>query len=137
MRTSPSCSPSHPDLAASRIDADLVADCLGAWALAWARPYVVVNVTPGANALTDGAMQVADLVVVPVVLAAREIDALEAIVADYADYRLLLVPTMVPPVPPRRASSTRLAAVADGPIAVAPPSPSTAGCAGACAGPPS
>ena len=35
---------------------------------------------------------------VPVVLGAREMDALEAIVADYADYRLLLVPTMVPTV---------------------------------------
>ena len=63
---------------------------------------MVVDTHPGANALTDGAMQVADLVVVPVVLAAREMDALEAIVADYAAYRLLLVPTMVPPVPPRR-----------------------------------
>ena len=116
----PELLPSHPDLSASRIDADLVADCLGAWSRAWGRPYVVVDTHPGANALTDGAMQVADLVVVPVVLAAREMDALEAIVADYADYRLLLVPTMVPPVPPRRFVD-RLAAVADGRIAVAPP----------------
>ena len=116
----PELLPSHPDLSASRIDADLVADCLGAWARAWGRPYVVVDTHPGANALTDGAMQVADLVVVPVVLAAREMDALEAIVADYADYRLLLVPTMVPPVPPRRFVD-RLAALADGRIAVAPP----------------
>ena len=34
---------------------------------------------------------------VPVVLGAREMDALETIVADYAAYRILLVPTMVPP----------------------------------------
>ena len=47
-------------------------------------------------------------------------DALEAIVADYAEYRLLLVPTMVPPVPPRRFVE-RLAALADGQLAVAPP----------------
>ena len=94
--------PAHPDLAASRIDADLVADCLGAWAAAWDAPYVVVDTHPGANALTDGAMQIADLVVVPVVLGAREMDALEAIVADLAGYRLLLAPTMVPPVPPKR-----------------------------------
>ena len=60
--------PAHPDLSASRIDADLVADCLVGWARAWGRPYVVVDTHPGANALTDGAMQVADLVVVPVVL---------------------------------------------------------------------
>jgi chromosome partitioning protein len=112
--------PAHPDLSASRIDAELVADCLGAWAPQWGRPYVVVDTHPGANALTDGAMQVADLVVVPVVLGAREMDALEAIVADYAGYRILLVPTMVPPVPPRRFVD-RLAGLADGRIAVAPP----------------
>ena len=112
--------PAHPDLAASRIEPDLVADCLGAWARAWEAPFVVVDTHPGANALTDGAMQVADLVVVPVVLGAREMDALEAIVADYADYNLLLVPTMVPAVPPRRFVD-RLAALAGGRIAVAPP----------------
>ena len=52
----PELLPSHPDLSASRIDADLVADCLGSWAHAWGRPYVVVDTHPGANALTDGAM---------------------------------------------------------------------------------
>jgi chromosome partitioning protein len=112
--------PAHPDLAASRIDADLVADCLGAWAAAWDAPYVVVDTHPGANALTDGAVQVADVVVVPVVLGAREMDALEAIVADLAGYRLLLAPTMVPPVPPKRFVE-RLAGLADGRIQVAPP----------------
>jgi chromosome partitioning protein len=116
----PDLVPAHPDLSASRIDAELVADCLTAWAADWARPYVVVDTHPGANALTDGAMQVADLVVVPVVLGAREMDALEAIVADYAGYRILLVPTMVPTVPPRRFVE-RLAGLADGRIAVAPP----------------
>jgi chromosome partitioning protein len=112
--------PAHPDLSASRIDADLVGECLRAWAEAWEAPYVVVDTHPGANPLTDGAMQEADLVVVPVVLGAREMDALEAIVADYREYRLLLVPTMVPSVPPRRFVE-RLAGLADGRIAVAPP----------------
>lgn len=116
----PALLPAHPDLAASRIDPDLLADCLGAWAEAAEEPYLVVDTHPGANPLTDGAMQVADLVVVPVVLGAREMDALEAIVADYADYNLLLVPTMVPAVPPRRFVE-RLAALAGGRIAVAPP----------------
>ena len=67
---------------------------------------MVVDTHPGANPLTDGAMQVADLVVVPVVLGAREMDALEAIVADYAGYNLLLVPTMVPAGAHRDASSS-------------------------------
>jgi chromosome partitioning protein len=116
----PALVPAHPDLSASRIDADLVGDCLQAWAGAWEDPYLVVDTHPGANPLTDGAIQGADLVVVPVVLGAREMDALEAIVDDYRDYRLLLVPTMVPAVPPRRFVE-RLAGLADGRIAVAPP----------------
>lgn len=116
----PALVPAHPDLSASRIDADLVAECIRAWADTFDDPYVVVDTHPGANPLTDGAIQAADLVVVPVVLGAREMDALEAIVRDYRDYRLLLVPTMVPPVPPRRFVE-RLAALADGRIRVAPP----------------
>ncbi|MDX6555126.1 MAG: chromosome partitioning protein [Miltoncostaeaceae bacterium] len=116
----PDLVPSHPDLAASRIEHDLVADCLVAWAAATEAPYLVVDTHPGANPLTDGAMQAADLVVVPVVLGGREMAALEAIVQDFAEYRLLLVPNMVPPVPPRRFVE-RLAAIADGQLAVAPP----------------
>ncbi|MGD9697382.1 MAG: ParA family protein [Thermoleophilia bacterium] len=118
--TQPALLSGHPDLAASHIEADLVADCLLAWAGQWGAPYVVVDTHPGANPLTDGAMQVADLVVVPVVLGAREMDALEAILSDYAAYRLLLVPTMVPTVPPRRFVE-RLAALAGDRVAVAPP----------------
>jgi chromosome partitioning protein len=112
--------PAHPDLSASRIDPELVAECLAAWADAWDGDYVVVDTHPGANALTDGAIQVADLLVMPVVLGAREMDALAASVADFADYRLLLVPMMVPPVPPRRFVE-RLEALAGGEVAVAPP----------------
>jgi chromosome partitioning protein len=116
----PQLLPTHPDLAASRIDADLVGDCLVSWAAGWGMPYVVVDTHPGANALTDGAMQVADLVVIPVVLAAREMDALEAILADFRDYPLLLVPTMIPPVPPKRFVE-RLASLVGDRVRVAPP----------------
>jgi chromosome partitioning protein len=112
--------PAHPDLSASRIDPELVAECLAAWADAWGAGYVVVDTHPGANALTDGAIQVADLLVIPVVLGAREMEALAASVTDFAEYRLLLVPTMVPPVPPRRFVE-RLAALAGSEVAVAPP----------------
>ena len=122
--------PTSPPAASTRT---WCADCLGAWAAAWAAPYVVVDTHPGANPLTDGAMQVADLVVVPVVLGAREMDALEAIVADYAGYRLLLVPTMVP------AGAAAALRRAPGGAGRRPHrggarrSPSTAGSAGACA----
>lgn len=111
---------SHPDLAASAIDPDLIADCLQAWAGAWETPYVVVDTHPGANALTDGALQAADTVIVPAVLANREMAALEAMLTDLARFDVVIAPSMVPGLPPRRYVE-RLAAVADGRHRVAPP----------------
>lgn len=112
--------PSHPDLAASHIESELVGDCLTAWAGAWEEPYVVVDTHPGANALTDGAMQAADLVVVPAVLGVREMAALDALVDDFAGYPLLVVPMMVPGAPPRRLVE-RLARVGAAGVRIAPP----------------
>lgn len=113
----PALVPGHPDLGASSIPDDLVADCLTAWAAAWDTRYVVVDTHPGANPLTDGAMAVADLVVVPVVLAAREMDGLARMLVDWAGYRLLLVPNRVPPVPPRRWVETLSRLAGDTPVA--------------------
>jgi chromosome partitioning protein len=101
-RHQPALVPSHGDLAASSIDESLVADCLASWTATWDNRTVVVDTHPGANPLTDGAIEVADLMVIPVVLGSRELDALEAMLNDFRKYRLLLVPNMVPPVPPRR-----------------------------------
>jgi chromosome partitioning protein len=132
--------PSHPDLASSSISPELVADSLQVWAGEWTKtalpvaingvasalveivyPYVVVDTHPGANPLTDGAMAAADLVVVPVVLGGRELDALEGMLADFSDYNLLLVPTMVPPSPPRRWVERLARAATDARVPVAPP----------------
>lgn len=112
--------PGHPDLAASDIPDDLVADCLLAWGEGWDTKHVVVDTHPGANPLTDGALQAGDLVVVPVILGMRELDALEGMLGDYESYRLLLVPNLVPSVPPRRLVD-RLAALAGDTITVAAP----------------
>lgn len=110
--------PSSPDLAASTIPEALVADCLAAWAEQWDVPWVVVDTHPGANSLTDGAMEIADLVIVPVLLGAREMDALVTMLEDFASYPLLLAPSMVPPSPPKR-YVTRLAELA-GELPIAP-----------------
>jgi chromosome partitioning protein len=115
----PALVPASRDLAASTIPDALVADCLAAWGNSWGDRFMVVDTHPGANALTDGAMQVADLIVVPVILAAREMDALAGMLQDFADYHLLLVPNMVPPSPPRRFVE-RLAELANG-TPVTPP----------------
>ena len=100
--------PSSPDLAASSIADDLVADCLEAWSKTWSDSmgagWTVVDTHPGANPLTDGAMQAAQLVIVPVVLAEREMQALRGMLRDYAGYPILLVPNRVPAVMPRAVS---------------------------------
>jgi chromosome partitioning protein len=113
----PALVPSHGDLAASSIDASLVADCLAAWTDAWDDRIVVVDTHPGANPLTDGAIEVADLMIVPVVLGSRELDALGRMLADFKEYRLLLVPNMVPRVPPRRLYERLKQMVNDHPVA--------------------
>jgi chromosome partitioning protein len=119
-RNQPRLVPAHPDLAASDIPDDLVADCLAAWSGIWETSHVIVDTHPGANPLTDGALQAADLVVVPVILGMRELDALEAMLDEFGAYRLLLVPTMVPTVPPRRLVD-RLAEIAGDRVTVAAP----------------
>jgi len=127
LHAGPVSYPHIPTLQPVAIPDDLVADSLLAWAGEWGKGHIVVDTHPGANPLTDGAMQAADLVVVPVILAAREMDALEGMLADYAAYPLLLVPNMVPGIPPRRFVE-RLTKDAAG-TRVAPPISEHRGCA--------
>lgn len=114
----PALVPSHPDLAAATIPHDLVTDCLTEWAKTIPYEWMVVDTHPGANSLTDGAMAAADLVVVPVVLGNRELDALEGMLRVFAAYPLLLIPNMVNPAGVRRwlPRLERLAKTADVPV---------------------
>jgi chromosome partitioning protein len=98
----PDLVPSHPDLSAARLDAEAVADCLEAWAQAWEGRSVIIDTHPGAHWSTDGAIQVADLVIVPVPPGRREIAATEAMLAEHDGFPILLVPSIVPPSPPAR-----------------------------------
>ena len=98
----PDLLPSHPDLSAARIDADEVAECLESWAGAWGGRPLVIDTRPGAHWTTDGAVQVADLVLLPVPPGQRELAATEAMLREHAGFPILLVPTMVPASPPRR-----------------------------------
>lgn len=116
----PKLIPSHPDLSASRIEPDLVTECLLAWATTSEDPWMLIDTHPGANALTDGAVSAAEIVIVPTVLGMRELDALEQSLDELAAHRVVVVPTMVPPVPPRRLVD-RLANLAHGRCRVAPP----------------
>ncbi len=74
----PDLVPSHPDLSAARLDAAAVAEMLEAWAEAWGGRPLIVDTHPGAHWTTDGAVQVADLVVSPIPPGRREVAATEA-----------------------------------------------------------
>jgi chromosome partitioning protein len=107
----PDLLPSHPDFAVNQPAPETLAGKLNQWAEDWGRAYVVVDTHPGAIDSTFGALSAASLVVVPVVLRIREIDALENMLEEFHEYPLLIVPNLVPSVVPSRMID-RLAAVA-------------------------
>ena len=96
----PDLVPSHPDLSAARLDAEDLAECLESWAGTWDGRPLVIDTHPGAHWTTDGAVQVADLVLVPTPPGRRELAATEAMLREHDGFPILLVPTMVPGYPP-------------------------------------
>ncbi len=96
----PDLVPSHPDLSAARLDAEDLAECLEAWVHRWDGRPLVIDTHPGAHWTTDGAVQVADLVLVPTPPGRRELAATEAMLREHDGFPILLVPTMVPGYPP-------------------------------------
>jgi chromosome partitioning protein len=75
-------------------------DLLAKWAVEWGRPWVVVDTHPGGGAIAFGALAAASVVVMPVVLGMRELDALEGTLDELKGYPILVVPNKVPPAPP-------------------------------------
>ena len=97
--------PGDRDFEANQPEADVVAEVLEKWAAEWARPFVVVDTHPGGSPATLGAMNAASVVVTPTVLATGELDGLEGLIEETADYPLLIVPNKVPRIPDRRLTS--------------------------------
>jgi len=61
---------------------------------------VVVDTHPGGGAIAFGALAAASVVVMPVVLGMRELDALEGTLDELKGYPILVVPNKVPSSPP-------------------------------------
>jgi chromosome partitioning protein len=91
--------PGHPDLAALAVPGETITAAVETWAKEWGRP-VVVDTHPGGFASTLGAAAAANVIVSPTVLATKELEALEGMLAEMADYPMVIVPNKVPPVPP-------------------------------------
>ncbi len=105
---------------ANQPEAAALAEALEKWAAAWERPYVVVDTHPGGSPATLGAMQAAHVVVTPTVLAAAELDGLQGLLEEAADYPLLVVPNKVARVPDRRMTERLQALVSRYDLPVAP-----------------
>jgi len=112
--------PGHPTLGGMGLSAEDVAKTLRSWANDWDIDWVVVDTHPGSNPWSDGANAVADMVLAPVPLKTKELEAIAGMVAEMADYPLVLVPNMVPRVP-EAGGVARLGAIVEGtPVRVGP-----------------
>jgi chromosome partitioning protein len=117
----PDLVPGHPDLEDALPPAEELAELIAKWAAGWGRPYVVVDTHPGSGRAGRGAVAPANLVVVPVVLRTKELNALQTALREYAGYPLLIVPNMIPPVPPARELDRFRLMVHEAGVPVAPP----------------
>lgn len=119
----PDLVPCHPDFHLNQPASEAMADILGQWAGDWDRDFVVVDTHGGGSLSGDGAIAAASIVVVPVPLKTKDLNATEGMVREMPDYPLVIVPNMVPRVP-RSAEIRRVAEIVkDTPVTVAEPVP--------------
>ncbi|MEV0012718.1 hypothetical protein [Streptomyces sp. NPDC047973] len=91
--------PSYPGLVDEQPPRDEVTDALEHWARDLGRP-LVVDTHPGGCEMTYGAVNAADVVVVPAVMVKESLNALEGMVDELTDYPLLITPNKVSAPPP-------------------------------------
>lgn len=119
----PTLVPGHPMLGRLGVTDEDVAKALRSWANEWPVDWLIVDTHPGSNPLSDGANMVADLVLAPVPLKTKELEAIAGMVGEMADYPLVLVPNMIPRIP-EAGSLARLQSIVEGtPVRVGPPIP--------------
>lgn len=112
--------PSHPDYVDALPEADERGDLLVAWTNDWGSEYVVVDTHPGATGATNGALSRANVVVSPVELTTKCLNATEAMIDELADYPLVLIPNMVPRYPPKQEIKRLRSIVSGTPVQVGP-----------------
>lgn len=101
----PDLVPCSADFGENQPASKTLTDSLLAWAEQFGREYrcpVVVDTHPGAGPATYAAVAASHVVVAPVVLAERPMEATEGLVGELKSYRLLLVPNMVTSSPAER-----------------------------------
>lgn len=119
----PDLVPGHPEFELNQPAAETMANLLSSWSGEWGTEWVVVDTHPGATSATNGALQVADAVVVPVPLGMKDIYGTELTVKELAGYPIILVPNKVPPVPPAPMLEALRHSIDGSDAQVAPPIP--------------
>lgn len=116
----PKLAPHSPDL----VDVDLSVDqwraLISGWCQGWGSEWVVIDTHPGASPAAHAAMSIANVVLSPFGLRTKDLEAVRQIVAEMADYPLVLVPNFVPRVPPKTELATLRGIVQGTPVQVAP-----------------
>lgn len=90
--------PSHPDWMANQPEDEVVTRHIEQWSTEWRRP-IVMDTHPGGGDSTYGAVAAAHVIVAPVVLEQRPLEALEGMADELRSYPLLIVPSMVSAAP--------------------------------------
>lgn len=99
-RRKPDLIPSHPDFGLNQPDRSKIDEALVQWAEELGRP-LMVDTHPGGCESTYGALEAADVVLIPAVLAEKSLNALEGMLDELTDYPLLVIPHMVKSPPAR------------------------------------
>lgn len=89
--------PGHPEFGTDHPSSDTITKALIQWNQDLKMPLVVDN-HPGAGIVQFGALGAADLIVSPVKLATRELDAMKAQLKEFGHFPTLLIPNLVPDV---------------------------------------
>ncbi|WP_234897546.1 ParA family protein [Mycolicibacterium vanbaalenii] len=93
--------PSHPDWMANQPEDEVITRHIEQWSAEWRRP-VVIDTHPGGGDSTYGAVAAAHVIVTPVELEVRALEALEGQVEELRAYPLLIVPNVVAAAPKKR-----------------------------------
>lgn len=90
--------PCHPDWVHNQPETDVIARQIEQWSSDWKRP-IVLDTHPGGGEAAYAAIGVANVVLVPVLLESRPLEALEGMLGELRGYPIMIVPSMISAAP--------------------------------------
>lgn len=90
--------PSHPDWGDNQPEPEQLTEHIERWSRHWQRP-VVIDTHPGGGHATYAAIAASHVIVVPVLLETRALEALEGMADELRSYPLLVIPNMINAAP--------------------------------------